>query len=69
MEGAEGDWKEVEESFCQARALKVLAPRRESMYGSVLQEYPAHKKLPPLGTYNRTMPRALWWSWGRGCFL
>ena len=24
---------------------------------------------PPLGPYSRTMPRALWWSWGGGVFL
>jgi len=23
----------------------------------------------PLGPYSRTMPRALWWSLGRGVFL
>ena len=23
----------------------------------------------PLGPYSRTMPRALWWPYGGGCFL
>ena len=27
-----------------------------------LQGYLAHKKPPPLGSYSRTMPKALWWS-------
>ena len=32
----------------------------------LVQEYLAHKRLTPLGPYGRTMPRALWWSLGRG---
>ena len=54
-----------------------LALRRWYMAGLVgrtwavdgLQGYLAYKKPPPLGTYSRTMPRLLWWSYGGGRFL
>ena len=37
--------------------------------GTALQGYLAHKNSVPLGPYSRTMPRALWWSYGGGLFL
>jgi len=24
---------------------------------------------PPVGPYDRTIPKVLWWSYGGGCFL
>ena len=35
----------------------------------LLQGYLAHQKPRPLGPYSRTMPRALWYSYGGGRFL
>jgi len=48
---------------------EIRAKRTMAAAERILQGYLAHKKLPPLGPYSRTMPRALWWPRGGGQFL
>ena len=49
--------------------LRILVPSARHAPARHLQGYLAHKKPPSLGPYSRPMPRALWWSYGGGCFL
>ena len=52
-------------THCASRGRFLAPQRRTCLYRGTL----LIRHTPLLGPYRRTIPRALWWSWGGGQFL